>query len=164
MNQASHQTQTDFTAERLERYVTEHLNKPKIKEACNALALSRRTLKRRLHEVGTSFQKVVIATRITIAQKLLRETDASITQIATDVGFATLQAFSSAFRRETGVSPSGFRAIAQKSQAASTQNTTSISVADVEASDLLVPASGIRSTSGNASDNEEIAPRFAANG
>jgi AraC-like DNA-binding protein len=78
------------------------------------LGLTRRTLQRRLYETGTSFQKVVIATRISVAEKLLSETSSPITRIASDVGFATLQAFSSAFRRETGLSPSGYRSAALK--------------------------------------------------
>ena len=155
MNQAPNLSpEIDFTSARLERYVGDHLSKPKITEACDALALSRRTLQRRLHEAGTSFQKVVIATRITIAKKLLHETTKPITQIATDVGFATLQAFSSAFRRETGVSPSGFRSVSHKSTPA--QDTSQLLQENVDSSEA--PASGVRNTSG-----KEAVPQFAAN-
>ncbi len=114
MKQAlNHPPQVDFTKEQLETYVSSNLSKPNIGEACTELNLTRRTLQRRLHEAGTSFQKVVIFTRIKFAKRLLSETRAPITQIAVDVGFATLQAFSSAFRRETGLSPSNYRNAAQ---------------------------------------------------
>ena len=160
MNQdIHHPPQIAFTAERLERYVADHLSKPKIKEACDALVLSRRTLQRRLHEAGTSFQKVVIATRITIAKKLLQETNEPVTQIATDVGFATLQAFSSAFRRETGVSPSGFRNLAHKSESTVAQYATQLRPQSVDPTDTLAPASGVRNTNG-----EEAISQSAANG
>ncbi len=115
MKQAlNHPPQIDFTKQHLQTYVSAHLTKPNINEACSELNLTRRTLQRRLYEAGTSFQKVVIATRIEVAKQQLSEGKAPITQIAVDVGFATLQAFSSAFRRETGLSPSNFRSASQK--------------------------------------------------
>jgi len=104
----------DLTAQQVAEYVTAHLRKPSIAMACSELNLARRTLQRRLQEAGTSFQKVVISSRIKAAEHLLAQSHAPITQIASDVGFATLQAFSSAFRRETGLSPSGFRSTAHK--------------------------------------------------
>jgi AraC-like DNA-binding protein len=105
---------TDATAHQVAEYVTMHLRKPNIALACAELNLARRTLQRRLQEGGTSFQKVVISTRIQAAKQLLAGSHAPITQIASDVGFATLQAFSSAFRRETGLSPSGYRSTTHK--------------------------------------------------
>jgi AraC-like DNA-binding protein len=142
MKQAlNHSPEIDFTRDQLERYVQSHLTSPSIAEACTALQLSRRTLQRRLYEAGVSFQKVVIRTRISCAQSLLAEGNIPITQIAVTVGFATLQAFSSAFRRETGTSPSSYRATAYSDE-------------DGERS-TLAPISGVRSIGRDQALDEE---------
>jgi AraC-like DNA-binding protein len=47
--------------------------------------------------------------RIDRAQKMIRYTDKSITEIAFDCGFSTSQYFSTVFRRYSGCSPSDFR-------------------------------------------------------
>lgn len=115
MNKAPLEPPTvDSTLQQVAKYVALHLRKPDIALACAALNLARRTLQRRLQEGGTSFQKVVISARIQAAKQLLAESHAPVTQIASEVGFATLQAFSSAFRRETGLSPSGYRSTTHK--------------------------------------------------
>lgn len=124
MKQALKSPQPNETVQHLTAYVAAHLGKPSIAEACTTLSLTRRTLQRRLYEAGTSFQKIVISTRIRVAEKLLGETSEAITHIASEVGFATLQAFSSAFRRETGLSPSGYRSAALKGAIASPSNVT----------------------------------------
>jgi AraC-like DNA-binding protein len=48
--------------------------------------------------------------RVERAQELLREGDATVTEISLAVGFRSLGSFSSAFRALTGESPSGYRA------------------------------------------------------
>ena len=48
--------------------------------------------------------------RVRLAKRLLRESDAKLTQIAHDVGCASLASFSALFRRATGATPSEFRA------------------------------------------------------
>jgi AraC-like DNA-binding protein len=47
--------------------------------------------------------------RITQAKRLLKESDATITQIALDVGFSDSGYFSRVFRREAGMSPDAYR-------------------------------------------------------
>jgi len=51
-------------------------------------------------------------TRITAGCRLLRETDASIAQIALDCGFSDHSAFSRAFRAVIGITPTRFRSSA----------------------------------------------------
>jgi AraC family transcriptional regulator len=51
----------------------------------------------------------VIAKRVAYAQKLLRSTDQSITDICFAVGFASLGTFSWWFRQRVGVSPTSYR-------------------------------------------------------
>lgn len=47
--------------------------------------------------------------RMETAQRLLRETTASIVAIANDVGYANPSYFAQLFRKETGMTPSGYR-------------------------------------------------------
>ncbi len=47
--------------------------------------------------------------RIALAGRLLKDTQVPITDIALDCGFSSSQNFATAFRRKTGLSPSGFR-------------------------------------------------------
>ncbi len=84
-------------------------------DASRALGVSTRTLQRRLREHGTTFQTELGRARIAEAQRRLRETDAPITNIALDVGYATLQQFSAAFHKATGSAPSAWRAVTRKS-------------------------------------------------
>lgn len=62
---------------------------------------------RRIH--GISPMQLITKTRITVASRLLRESDASIAQIALDCGFADHSAFTRTFRSVTGASPSEHR-------------------------------------------------------
>lgn len=62
---------------------------------------------KRIH--GISPMQLITKTRITVGSRLLRETDASIAQIALDCGFADHSAFTRAFRAVTGMSPTEHR-------------------------------------------------------
>lgn len=79
-------------------------------EAAQKLGVSDRSLQRYLQTENTSFLDEVQAARIAAAKRLLLETDRKLTAIATDVGCASLQSFSTMFRRVTGETPSEFRA------------------------------------------------------
>lgn len=78
--------------------------------ASRSLGVSTRTLQRQLKEAGTSFQNELQALRLRGAQRMLLETDAKLTVIASELGFASLQHFSSVFRKATGESPGAWRA------------------------------------------------------
>lgn len=87
---------------------------PAVPAVAKALSLSQRTLQRRLAEQGTSFQQEVTRHRMEVAQRLMRESDAPLTAIAIDAGFASLAHFSAAFRKATGQSPTQWRATFKK--------------------------------------------------
>jgi AraC-like DNA-binding protein len=59
--------------------------------------------------VGQPPMSYLIGWRLDRGARLLRETDAPLATIARQVGYSTEFAFSGAFRREYGVSPSRFR-------------------------------------------------------
>lgn len=60
---------------------------------------------------GISPMQLITKTRITAGSRLLRETDASIAEIALDCGFADHSAFTRAFRSVTGMSPTEHRRV-----------------------------------------------------
>jgi transcriptional regulator GlxA family with amidase domain len=66
-------------------------------------------MQRALAAAGTSFQRELGLFRVEYAKSLLTVSDASLTEIALEVGCSSLQHFSGLFRRFTGESPSAWR-------------------------------------------------------
>jgi AraC-like DNA-binding protein len=91
-------------------WLDRHLSGVTVEEAARALALSARSLQRKLGEAGTTFSEELAEARVRAARRMLAEGDAPLTAIAYDVGCASLQHFSTLFRRRTSESPSAFRA------------------------------------------------------
>lgn len=60
-------------------------------------------------EVGMSLSEYITALRIQKAQQLLRDTDASIPEIAQQTGFSGAKYFREIFKRQTGLSPQQYR-------------------------------------------------------
>ncbi|QGY02433.1 AraC family transcriptional regulator [Methylobacterium mesophilicum SR1.6/6] len=73
------------------------------------LAVHRRTLSRRLRAEGTSFRSVTTQIRFETAKQLLAETNMTLAQISACLGFSEAAAFTHAFRRWSGLSPSIWR-------------------------------------------------------
>jgi AraC-like DNA-binding protein len=71
--------------------------------------LSQRTLQRRLAEAGTSFQDLRDRVRADIALKYLRQSSLQAAQIAEILGYSEPAAFTRAFRRQHGMTPSAAR-------------------------------------------------------
>jgi AraC-like DNA-binding protein len=78
--------------------------------AAHALGVSERTLQRRLQEAGTAFQTELQRARVLAAEQLLDGSDLKLTAIALQVGFNSLQHFSTLFERVNGMSPRQWRA------------------------------------------------------
>jgi AraC-like DNA-binding protein len=74
-----------------------------------ALAISVETLSRRLSEEGTSFAGVVDQLRQSLALRYLKEKGLTLAQIAWLLGYERPIAFTRAFKRWTGRSPSSVR-------------------------------------------------------
>jgi len=81
----------------------------RIDEIAAALAVSPRTLQRRLEREGTTFGAVFDTTRQTAALECLRNPAVGIKETAFRVGFSEPSTFYRAFRRWTGVTPAHFR-------------------------------------------------------
>ncbi|WP_191094298.1 AraC family transcriptional regulator [Nocardia colli] len=73
------------------------------------LAVSPRTVQRRLGEAGTSWRATVDAVRHRRATDLLRDTDLPVRSVAARVGYTDARALRRAFLRWTGHTPDDFR-------------------------------------------------------
>jgi AraC-like DNA-binding protein len=83
--------------------------------AAEQLAMSIPTLRRRLREEDVTFSSIVDDVRRQLAEVELREGRASISEIASALGFATTGSFDRAFRRWSGSPPSDFREVSRTS-------------------------------------------------
>ncbi|MEN0067052.1 MAG: AraC family transcriptional regulator ligand-binding domain-containing protein [Myxococcota bacterium] len=80
-----------------------------IDNVARRLALSTRTLQRRLHNEGTSFKAVVRDVRESLARHYLGKTRLSASEIAYLLGFEEPASFFRAFQRWTGMTPEALR-------------------------------------------------------
>jgi AraC-like DNA-binding protein len=97
--------------ERVERLVVDRLttDEAKAEVIATELGMSRRTLARRLAELGTSFNAIVEALRQELALTYLRDSNLSQTEIAFLLGYTEVSSFNHAFRRWTGKTPGQVR-------------------------------------------------------
>lgn len=95
----------------IRHYVTQCLSEgvPMLSEAARHFGLSGRTLQRRLAELGYSYQTLVDESRRQLAERLLRETDFPLVDVAFMTGFSEQSAFARAFKRWAGQTPRNFR-------------------------------------------------------
>ena len=107
---ASQPMPVDFKTS-IEQLVTSllHNGYPNIGNIAKASGMSLRTLQRRLAGEGLSYTGLVSASRSRLARSWLAETDMPISEIATLLGYDEPTNFARAFRRQTGISPSGYR-------------------------------------------------------
>jgi AraC-like DNA-binding protein len=82
---------------------------PACQDVARALAVSLRSLQRRLAEQGVTYQGVLNETRHELARRYLDDPSISITEITFLLGFSEQSAFTRAFRRWSGMSPSAYR-------------------------------------------------------
>ncbi len=79
-------------------------------KAAAQMGMNRRTMHRRLDEIGLKFQKALDEIRCEYAQQLLVYTRLEINKIATTVGYRDPSVFTRGFTRWTGSTPSQWRA------------------------------------------------------
>jgi len=98
-------------AAQVRRRILEHLasGSPTQTEIARQLAMSPRTLHRRLAESGTSFADLLDDTRRELAGAYLQRSDYAVAEVAYLLGFAEVSSFNRAFRRWTGRSPTAHR-------------------------------------------------------
>jgi AraC-like DNA-binding protein len=98
-------------AERIRAAIAADLpgHEPSLAAVARRLALSPRSLQRRLAEAGTSFARTVDLVREERAKAALRSGDVAIAEVSWLLGFSEQSAFTRAFRRWTGASPTEWR-------------------------------------------------------
>ncbi len=82
---------------------------PSLETAARRLGQSRRSLQRRLTASGTSFARLVAEVRRERAEAFLAARNLSVAEVSWLVGFSEQSAFTRAFRRWTGRSPTEYR-------------------------------------------------------
>jgi AraC-like DNA-binding protein len=82
----------------------------------NALAMSRRTLTRRLGQEGTSFRAVFDNVRSEFARALLQDKSLSVADVAFFLQYSEPAAFHRSFRRWTGLTPYAYRTASPECQ------------------------------------------------
>jgi AraC-like DNA-binding protein len=86
--------------------LTDHASADQI---ASLFSMHSRTLHRRLSAVGTSFRELVDESRFEIARQMLLDTDADVSHVACVLNYADSSAFTRAFRRWSGATPTQWR-------------------------------------------------------
>jgi AraC-like DNA-binding protein len=73
------------------------------------LTMHRRTLSRRLKGSGMGYRAITNEIRFEIARQLLQDTQVPLAQIAAALGYSEASAFTRAFRRWSGKTPTAWR-------------------------------------------------------
>lgn len=82
---------------------------PEQKQIAEFFHISERTLRRRLQQENTSYQKILEQTRQQRANYYLQQTDLPLVEIAELLGYQHLSAFNAAYKRWTGNTPGSVR-------------------------------------------------------
>jgi AraC-like DNA-binding protein len=82
---------------------------PDFDQLAGELNMTTATMRRRLHEEGSSYQGIKDQLRRDLAISYLSHSDRSVMDIALELGFSERSAFHRAFRKWTGASPGEFR-------------------------------------------------------
>lgn len=98
-------------AEEVRRVVRTQLmhERVSVERISGLFGMSRRTLSRRLKSEDASFNEIVNEVRFEVASQLLAETEIPLAQIAAALDYAEPSAFTHAFRRWSGSSPTEWR-------------------------------------------------------
>ena len=82
---------------------------PTLETVAKRLAISPRTLRRRLEEAGTSFRELLDDTRAELARGYVRDRRIPLAEVAFLLGFSEPSTFHRAFKRWTNVTPAAWR-------------------------------------------------------
>jgi AraC-like DNA-binding protein len=102
--------QTSGTVERVRRHILGDLGlTASLEDVASALAISGRTLRRKLDQEKTSVRGLVEEERKQMAFQLLTDTDMKLDQLAAHLGYTDTRSFTRAFQRWSNCSPSHYR-------------------------------------------------------
>jgi AraC-like DNA-binding protein len=105
------QLDQDHVIQKVKAVIIDQLPSGKVtdKTVARKLYMSPRKLQRQLRSEDTTYATLLNEVRQDLARRYLREQDISLTEIAFLLGFSESSAFSRAFKRWMGVSPSEYR-------------------------------------------------------
>jgi len=106
------------------------------------LSMHRRTLNRRLRELGTTFQAVLDDVRFEAARQLLCYSEVSLDEIAAALGYAGVSPSMRTFHRWTGITPGQWRRRAVEQRVATDAAPMHASVRSVPSGEPLMPPQG----------------------
>lgn len=81
----------------------------RLEDVAHRMLVSPRTLRRQLQEEGTSFRMIVDSVRVSRAEYMLSQPTFTVSQVAAALGYENPPAFTTAFKRWHGMTPSQFR-------------------------------------------------------
>jgi transcriptional regulator GlxA family with amidase domain len=101
----------------LQMWITEHLHASlSLRDLAERMSMSVRNFERTFtREVGTTPSQYVMQMRVEAARRRIERTDAGFKQVASAVGFSSVDVMRRAFLRLLGVTPSRYRELAQQS-------------------------------------------------
>ncbi len=101
----------DLIAQKVKARIIDQLPSGSVTDetVARSLYMSSRKLQRQLKSADTTFNTLLNEVRQDLAQKYLRDDDTSMTEFAFLLGFSESSAFSRAFKRWEGVSPTDYR-------------------------------------------------------
>ena len=103
-------TSTDPVVQAAMGYTDTHLTDVSLASMCAAIGLSERSLRRRFAAAtGSTWREYLLQSRLLRAMTLLTESGCTVLHAATAVGFDSVSAFTRAFRRLTGETPTAYR-------------------------------------------------------
>jgi AraC-like DNA-binding protein len=91
-------------------YTDAHLADVTVAALCAAVGISERSLRRRFGAAtGMTWRQYVLQSRLLRAMARLTEPNRSVIDVATEIGFDSVSAFTRAFVRLTGETPTAYR-------------------------------------------------------
>jgi transcriptional regulator GlxA family with amidase domain len=103
-------TSTDPLVRAVMDHTQDHLADIRVADLCRAVGVSQRTLRRRFADtVGMTWREYLLQSRLLRAMALLGESDRGVVDVANQVGFDSVSAFSRAFRGLNGETPAAYR-------------------------------------------------------
>ncbi|MDP9331819.1 MAG: helix-turn-helix transcriptional regulator [Actinomycetota bacterium] len=102
-------TTTDRVLRAVMEYAESHLAEVTVGAVGAAVGVSERSLRRKFAAIGMTWREYLLQSRLLRAMALLTEPGHTVLDVATAVGFDSVSAFTRAFRRLTGETPTAYR-------------------------------------------------------
>jgi AraC-like DNA-binding protein len=103
-------TSSDPIVSAVMTYTRDHLADANVADVCAAVGISERTLRRQFGAAtGLTWRRYLLESRLLRSMALLTEPGPTVMSVAVEVGFDSVSAFTRAFARFAGETPSAYR-------------------------------------------------------